>query len=70
MNICHYDWFNKQADWPIAKEDKVKGKVKLKMLGGSREESEKLPGRWGGSKTCFRGNAMSLGAAHRLIKMG
>ena len=24
MNICHYDWFNKQADWPIAEQDKVR----------------------------------------------
>ena len=21
--ICHCDWFNKEADWPIAEQDKV-----------------------------------------------
>ena len=24
VNICRYDWFNKQADWPIAKQDKAR----------------------------------------------
>ena len=23
-NICHYDWFSKQADWPVAGQDKVR----------------------------------------------
>lgn len=24
VNKCPYDWFNKQADWPVAEQDKVR----------------------------------------------
>lgn len=24
VKICHCDWFNKQADWPIAEQHKVR----------------------------------------------
>ena len=24
VNVCHYDWFNKQADWPTAEQGKVR----------------------------------------------
>lgn len=28
VNVCHCDWFNKEADWPITGQDKVKGRIK------------------------------------------
>ena len=24
VNICCYDWFNKQTDWPVDEQDKVR----------------------------------------------
>ena len=39
MNICPCDWFNKEADWHIAGQDKVGGRAKQRMM-GRRAESE------------------------------
>ena len=40
VQICHCDWFNKEADWPIGKQDKVRQKSQTtRMLGGRRVES-------------------------------
>ena len=24
VHLCHCDWFNKEADWPIARQDRVR----------------------------------------------
>lgn len=43
VNACHCDWFNKQADWPIAKWDKVRWENQTKKaLERRREETEGL----------------------------
>ena len=39
MNICHCDWFNKEADWPIAEQNKFRLETKLKMMGRRKAES-------------------------------
>ena len=44
MNICHCDWFNKEADWPIAGQDKVGGEPN-RMLGSKKEKSEGVASR-------------------------
>lgn len=33
VNTRHYDWFNRQADWPQGEQQKVNGKVELRMMG-------------------------------------
>ena len=33
MNICHCDWFNKEADCPIAAQDKVRWENQIKGTG-------------------------------------
>lgn len=33
MNICHCDWFNKETDWPIAGQDKVRRENQTKDTG-------------------------------------
>lgn len=35
-----------KLDWPIAKQIKLDGKVKLRMMGGERVESKVSPARW------------------------
>ena len=37
VNICCCDWFNKEADWPIVRQDKARQKG---ILGRRRVESE------------------------------
>lgn len=32
VDVCHYDCFNKQTDWPIAEWDKLGKKAKLRMM--------------------------------------
>lgn len=47
-SIHCYAWFNKQIDWSIAKQRKLGGKVKLRILGGGeRVESKVSAARWG-----------------------
>lgn len=37
--ICHCDWFNKEIDWPIARQCKVRSKNQArKMLGRESQE--------------------------------
>ena len=44
MNICHCDWFNNEADWPIAGQDKVRQESQTRrILGRRRVESEESP---------------------------
>ena len=38
MNICCCDWFNKEADWSVAQQDKVKRETQTKDNG--REKGE------------------------------
>lgn len=33
VNLCRYDWFHKQADWPIAEQDKVSQECQTKNYG-------------------------------------
>ena len=40
----HCDWFNKEADWPIAKQDKVRQENQTKRILGRRMESEEMVG--------------------------
>ena len=37
MSICCCDWFNKEADWPIARQDKARQK---RILGRRRRRVE------------------------------
>ena len=72
MKICHCDWFNKEADWSIDEEGKVRQKSQTendgKKKGGVRE---KVTRRFRGSKTYWRtGKAMSHIAIYRLVEMG
>ena len=40
-NICLCDWLDKEADWPIAEQDKVRRRAKQKILGRrSQKNSE------------------------------
>ena len=36
VNICHCDWFNKEADWPIVRQDKVRQENQTKRMLGRR----------------------------------
>ena len=36
--ICHCDWFNKEADWPIAEQDKVRPENQTKTKKGRVKE--------------------------------
>ena len=38
MNICHCDWFNKEAGWPVAGQDKIRWENQTK-------DTEKKKGR-------------------------
>ena len=54
VNICCCDWFNKEADWPIAGQDKVRcvwggGGTRLRLL-ERRNEAEESPVRQGGKQ--------------------
>lgn len=73
MNICCYDWLNKQDDRAIAEQDKIKQESQIKNDGmrkdrvrGVASQMEKKPDIQKGIKE----KALSLLEAHRLINMG
>lgn len=43
MSICHYDWFNKQADGPIAEQDKIRWKAKMTVMERRNTASGETP---------------------------
>lgn len=36
VNICHYAWFKKEADWSIAEQNKIKQKSQTEYAGKKR----------------------------------
>ena len=73
MNICCYGWFNKQADWPIGEQDKVKwerqtgddGMKKGRVRGVASQAENELDIQNG-----IEVKVTSLRASHRLTEMG
>lgn len=70
---CHYEWFNKQADWPIAAQDKVKwasqtedDRMRKSRVRGVTSQMENESDTQNGREE----KATSLGVAHRLIEKG
>lgn len=51
VGICHYDWFNKQAEWPIAEQDKVRQDSQTENDGMRKGRVRELPARWRTSRT-------------------
>ena len=41
MNICHYDWFNKEVDWPIPRQGEVGWDLQT-----TREHKKEREGSW------------------------
>lgn len=39
MNVCLYDWLNKEASWPIARQDKDRRENQTKRKGVGSMES-------------------------------
>ena len=42
VKICHCDWFNKEAHWPIAEQDKVRQESKTGNAGRKTGGAESL----------------------------
>lgn len=57
MNICHCDWFNKETDWPIARQGKVRGENQTKRMLGRRGKGIKEMGRGDELAVLSRGTA-------------
>ena len=73
LKICCCDWFNKQTNWPIAKQDKVKQECQTENEGMRKGRIRGLACQVENELDTQNGievKAMSLGAAHRLIEMG
>lgn len=73
MNICCYDWLNKQDDRAITEQDKIKQESQIENDGmrkdrvrGVASQMENKPDIQNGIKE----KALSLLEAHRLINMG
>lgn len=60
VNVRCCDWCNKEADWPLARQSKVKRENQMRILGSRRVEPEESPARWKGSSTCERGQSHRL----------
>lgn len=43
VKICHYDWFNKQADRPIVEQNKLRRESRTENTGRKKVESEETP---------------------------
>ena len=73
VKICHYDWFNKQADWPIAEQDKVRRESQTENDGMRKGEvggaTNQTHSKWG-TQNGIEVKATNLWGAHRLIEMG
>lgn len=37
VNVCHCEWFNKQADWPIAEQNKVRQRNQTENAGNKKD---------------------------------
>lgn len=36
VNVCHCEWFNKQADWPIAEQNEVRQRNQTENAGNKK----------------------------------
>ena len=73
VHTCHCNWFKKQADWFIAKQDKVKRESQTEnggiRKGGDRGVSGQTE-KDSDTQNRIEVKAPSLSATHRLIEMG
>lgn len=60
VNVRCCDWCNKEADWPLARQSKIKRENQMRILGSRRVEPEESPARWKESSTCKRGQSHRL----------
>ena len=72
-NICHYDWFNKHVDWPIAEQDKHRQESQTDNDGMRKGGVSRIARQTKNESDTQNGievKAIRFGAAQRLTEMG
>lgn len=73
MNICCYDWLNKQDDRAITEQDKIKQESQIENDGMRKDRVRGVASQMVNKLDIQNGikeKALSLLEAHRLINMG